>query len=278
MSVAKNPKAFTLIELLVVVGIIALLVGIMVPAVQNAMNIATDGVVKTQFHAIGVGAEMFKQDSLAGRGQYPDSLYDSPATVPVEEIPGYVALGIQLVGRDRRGYDVADLYDGTNAEIRREPYIKLETTDIVDISGSSNAYEMEPVLLCKWGQPILYFRAAPGSTVRDEIVSIYEPRDNLDDLASISQADQENYWAVYHTSANDLLLDSSNASVINPPGGNYDYGTGNYGNFYNSIINPQMPLDSGSESPSPYNVDGFILISAGKDERFGTSDDVTNFQ
>ena len=273
MSSLKNSKAFTLIELLVVVAIIALLVSIMVPAVQVAMDTARNGVVKTQFHAIGVGLQIFKQDSFAGRGQYPDSFYKSPETS--EEFPGYVSLAIQLLGRDRRGYDVADLYDGSNDEKRRDPYIQLETTGIVDISGSSDAYEMEPVLLCKWGQPILYFRAAPGSTVRDEITYIYNSGDDLDDLASILQADQEDYWGVYHTSAKDPLLDSSDQSVIDPPGGSYNYG--GYGNFYNSIVNPQIPSDSVTGNPSPYNVDSFVLISAGKDQRYGTDDDIKNF-
>ena len=282
MSSLRNSKAFTLIELLVVVGIIALLVSIMVPAVQRAMDTAKDGVVRTQFYAIGVGLEMFKQDNLAGRGQYPTSLYDSPAIPGADNIPGYVSLAIQLVGRDRRGYDAADLYDGSPNEIRREPYIKLETTGIVETSGLPNPgpEEMEPVLLCKWGQPILYFRATPGSTVRDKIVDIYYPTDNLNDLASMLQADQQKYWGVYHTATadKDPLLDSSDQNVISPPGdGGYSYNPTGYGNFYKSMVNPQMGLDGVTSSPSPYNVDSFILISAGKDQRFGTADDIKNF-
>ena len=70
-SSKQHPRGFTLIELLVVVGIIALLVGILVPAAQNAQDMAKDGVVKTQFHAIEVGLEMFKQDSLT----WPDDEY-----------------------------------------------------------------------------------------------------------------------------------------------------------------------------------------------------------
>ena len=69
----QNRKAFTLIELLVVVAIIALLVSIMVPAVQKAMDTAKNGVVKTQLHNIEIGLELFKQDRLAGNGDYPTS-------------------------------------------------------------------------------------------------------------------------------------------------------------------------------------------------------------
>ncbi len=101
----QNRKAFTLIELLVVVAIIALLVSIMVPAVQNAMNTARDGVVGTQLHNIEVGLEMFKHDRLAGGGYYPESDLDpnnpgpkSGAELLCDFLMGFIPWGMQWSG------------------------------------------------------------------------------------------------------------------------------------------------------------------------------------
>lgn len=250
MSSLQNSKGFTLIELLVVVAIIALLVGIMVPAVQNAMDIARNGVVRTQFHAIGVGLEMFKQDSAAGRGQYPDSIMYEGETY---EVPGYVSLAVYLLGKDLRGYCPTDDYEDANAA-RRDPYIKLETTDVVnDIDGDATDYnDTDPVLLCKWGQPILYFRADPGSNARDDIRDVYESDDNLLDVASLD------------TSSFTGCLDHSGDTLVN--------NTSDYDVFYGKITNTSITV-----AAVPYNLDSFILWSAGKDGEYGTDDDVKNF-
>ena len=259
MSAVKSLKAFTLIELLVVVAIIALLVGILVPAVQQAQDMAKNGVVQTQLHAISVGLEMFRQDNLAGRGQYADSYYESPVTG--ERFSGYVSLGIQLVGRDLRGYDVADLYDNSVDEIRRDPYIKLETTEIIETNPGGSTDELEPVLLCKWGEPILYFRATPGARATDDINYTYATSDVSATLNGI---------------AAEVLPSGTNHSedpLVYFPSGNVG---GSlflaYPNFYNAIRNEDV-----SVGVTPHNVDSFILWSAGKDRIYGTDDDVTNF-
>ena len=48
--------------------------------------------------------------------------------------------------------------------------------------------------------------------------------------------------------------------------------TYDYVNFYRAIRNEAV-----SFGVTPHNVDTFILWSAGKDRRYGTEDDITNF-
>ena len=167
----ENRQAFTIVELLVVVAIIALLAGIMVPAVQKAMDAAKNTVVNTQFHAIEVGLELFRQDPRAGDGEYPEDAWIRPGSI--HRLPGHVSLAIQLVGRDLRGYKPDDDYGSKS--LRLEPFIKLDTVEFVDLNRSASN-DPEPTMLCKWGDPILYFRAKPGTTAQDEIIDIYDYR------------------------------------------------------------------------------------------------------
>ncbi len=242
----QNRKAFTLIELLVVVAIIALLVSIMVPAVQNAMNVAKDGVVGTQLHNIQVGLEMFKHDTVAGAGYYPpsDIVADSP------DKSGAQLLCDFLMGLDLRGYD--PLYDPVSGlgfdpdNPRRGPYIKLGTVEF-------EAYGGTYIMKCKWGSPILYYRAAPGTTLRDGIAVIYRARDNDQFIRD-------------YTGRTGLDTDPLADSAPTP-------GYGQYGEFFEYITDPQLP-----GAPLPYNPDTFILVSAGRDGIYGNEDDVFNFE
>lgn len=58
----KN-KGFTLIELLVVVAIIALLVAILVPTVQQAQELARSAVCKSNLHQFGVAGALYSNDN-----------------------------------------------------------------------------------------------------------------------------------------------------------------------------------------------------------------------
>jgi prepilin-type N-terminal cleavage/methylation domain-containing protein/prepilin-type processing-associated H-X9-DG protein len=64
-SCKGNPKwkGFTLIELLVVVAIIALLAGILLPALTRARQAAIKSTCSAHLHQIGMGIDMYRQTS-----------------------------------------------------------------------------------------------------------------------------------------------------------------------------------------------------------------------
>lgn len=75
----KRPmKAFTLIELLVVVAIIAVLISILLPAIQTARESARGIDCVSRLHEVGKATHMYVQDNeglLPGYGKYTSSGY-----------------------------------------------------------------------------------------------------------------------------------------------------------------------------------------------------------
>jgi prepilin-type N-terminal cleavage/methylation domain-containing protein/prepilin-type processing-associated H-X9-DG protein len=59
----RRPAAFTLIELLVVIAIIALLVSVLMPALQNAKELARGAVCMNQLRNIGNAFYFYREDS-----------------------------------------------------------------------------------------------------------------------------------------------------------------------------------------------------------------------
>jgi prepilin-type N-terminal cleavage/methylation domain-containing protein len=118
---AQRRSGFTLVELLTVVGIIALLIGILIPALQKARTQAKKGTVQAEIKAISDGLEMFRNDF----GKYPDSttqlkisgawqnkmdpLKDFPSLTNLhyeaEPLSGAHWLARAMVGPDMQGLD-----------------------------------------------------------------------------------------------------------------------------------------------------------------------------
>jgi len=267
--VKRKRTGFTVVEVLAAVGIIALMVGLLIPALSMVRDTARETKQKAQFTTIELALTAFKNDY----GDYPKSDWPlSPA--PWSDYCGAQKLAEALVGWDLLGFhpksdfrsngrndDGEFIYDANNPvffDQRRGPYLELATFDAfrlgnISIREPGLFFDTRPLapntfVLCdvfgarkitltdgktvKAGAPILYYRAnTSGKTIRD----IYRAQDN-DVLIQIKQlADQFQY-------------------------------------FYDYIRDPKI-----SARPWPYRPDSYILISAGVDGIYGTSDDIRNF-
>jgi prepilin-type N-terminal cleavage/methylation domain-containing protein len=107
MKFTDKTRGFTIVEMLTVMGIIAILIGLLVPALSQVKDFAKQVQQKSQFHSIDVALELFKAEF----GTYPES-YDNvdpfvPANVKYTGATSYCGankLAEALVGLDMLGF------------------------------------------------------------------------------------------------------------------------------------------------------------------------------
>lgn len=274
--------AFTIVELLTVMAVIAILIGLLVPALGLVADTAHDLQQKAQFHGIKVGLELFKTEY----GEYPesdDNQFD--AINPTQAFTGANKLAEAMVGLDLMGFhpssefradgmgadpldplNLIQLYSATTLNDREERLVDLQKANAVrleDIYSVSTA-PMEPTsyVLCdnfkkrrtgtvnnkKTGMPILYYRANTRFKIQDSSSTTVPPT------------------TIYNYRDNMAILDLGLADGSGPHDLNTDI------EFDEAIINKQIET-----ADVPYNAQSFILMSAGRDGIYGTADDVFNF-
>jgi type II secretory pathway pseudopilin PulG len=263
--VKRKRTGFTIVELLAALGIIALMVSLLIPALNVVRNKAKETKQKAQFMTISLALEAFKDDY----GDYPGSDWSLTtgsdycgAQKLAEALVGWDLLGFhpksdfRANGRNDNGEYIYDANNPVYFDQRKGPYLELATTNAFRLGNIlapntfvlCDAFGKNKVTLsngktAKAGAPILYYRAnTSGRTIHE----IYNVLDN-DAIVNIKQTAN----AKIH-----LLAD---------PGNQYQY-------FYNYIMDPKI-----TARPWPYRPDSYILISAGADGLYGTDDDVRNF-
>jgi type II secretory pathway pseudopilin PulG len=274
---SNRKAAFTIVELLTVMSIIVILIGLLVPALNNVRKYAREVRQRAQFHSIGVALEQFNSQF----DTYPDSSQYGHDGNPY---CGAMKLAEAMVGQDLMGFhpdsvfnssgldlNKIQLYGGTNPDLsaRKGPYLPVENANAYrmdEIYPSLGNFLSNSIVLCdvfgqvtskksgqKIGMPILYYKAHPSKTlfsVDAAANSIYNYLDNQDLLMLGDPWDQ----------------------TIKPrlaQEGSFHEGA----RFYENTWNDQV-----TTTHMPFNKDTYLLISAGNDGEYGTSDDICNFE
>ncbi len=279
-------SGFTIVELLTVVAIMALLVGVLLPALTYVRTSAKEAQQKVQLATIDLALTTFKNDY----GDYPPSDSYSHDTAQIDYC-GAQKLAEALLGRDLLGFHPRSNWSATyttwypldpnesNLRERKGPYLELATAGAFRLGvvpnehdglfdGTGVVLDPDPFVLCdvfsikkitvvnqatgksayfNAGTPILYFRANTASKSMFPPSPIYNVKDNEELIKLKSVKDGKDHF----------------------PG---------QGSDDSKFIEYIMDLKASTLGrPWPYRPDSYILISAGADGLYGTADDITNF-
>lgn len=277
---------FTLAEILTTVAIIAILLAVLLPALNQVGKKAANVKQKAQFHGIEIALETFRSD----KGDYPASFFDNTGT---REYTGSHRLAEAIVGRDGLGFHPdsamksngrkvnsepiyypefglwADSLPNTdqlkqdNLAARKGPYMDLESSNAISVGDYPAGYNYA----------IFFDVDAPSYFLADSYKTVKLTSGRKTGMPILYY--KANRLNILHDAANPTgstynVLDSGSGIVSkSTPSGPHPM-TAAW--FYSRTQNPNF-----ANPVRPYRAESFILHSAGPDGLYGTADDVFNF-
>lgn len=296
---------FTLVELLTVIGIIALLIGILIPSLARARTQARKVATAATISAIDKGLEMFHNDF----GQYPDStsLRNSPPhrvdpvvwpagfMGPNNQLTGAHWLVRALAGHDLQGVDTDGLMlrdgsvntinvDAATALARRGTYMEADQIFREDTherfrQDGDAPNTGRPLLIDAFDGPILYYRANPrrpdfAFDIRDNALITGSDVNNLPGWDFSGALQFEGASGPRHA-IGFLGMDGNDLVPEVGPGTPFEQFPVRGRTFTGYLHNRSTFGMTGTIRA--VNRERFVLISAGPDGVFGTTEDVNNF-
>jgi len=305
----KKSKGFTIVELLTVMGVIAILIGLLVPALNLVRDFANEIQQKAQFHSMKAAIEMFSTEY----GFYPPSSDNYATGHPVDNTPygGAQKLAEALAGWDLIGFhprsdfrsDGTFTHDdgtGTGGLITNAPAYHMDSdyagggnlafaenadqnkkarTPFMELENA-NAYTMENV----YGAANVGSYLTSSFVICDEYakkrstgkktgmpVLYWRANTNITTQDSTADADGDGF-----ATNDDIYNFDDNEGLLQLVTAEQDSAIQRMltGVQFDAFINNN---DVPTTFNSPYRAKSYILISAGKDGYYGTADDITNF-
>jgi type II secretory pathway pseudopilin PulG len=281
--------AFTIVELLTVMSIIVILIGLLVPALNQVKRFAAEVKQRAELKSIDTAIELFNSEFDG----YPDS---GPVGPDNAAYCGAMKLCEAVLGQDLQGFHPDSIFraDGSdtvkllypdantvtpeayrdNLSMRKGPYLPTDNANayrVRDLYADPGPFNPKHFILCdvfrrvthratgrKVGMPILYYKANTANSNHnvvdpDDALNIYNYRDNQALLLLGKPWDQGATASIPHR----LAVDKGRPGV----------------RFYMNTKNEKVTTAS-----RPYRADTYILISAGWDGEYGTPDDICNFE
>ena len=278
----RNVRAFTLVELLIVIGIIAILIGILIPVIGAVRKAAYVADTRNSVQLIGNAIDRYHTDYSAYPGVFSNAQITAGTTLAVKS--GAAAVGnrlltqsenlvLALLGGLEAGGTSVQLNDVGKGAItqgltpKRTASYAEATAGAVSINGSAldpgavfgngevvgqNTGVPEFIDRFPQAMPIIYLRARPGAAGSADA-------SGSPNGSQYNPAHMAPYFNAY-TGVSTSDFPASTAPVIAAGYERY---------FTNSSLS--------STALVPHRKDTYMLISPGEDRKYGTSDDICNF-